>query len=496
MATDVRRWGGYCPRTSSSAALTLGALGATVSTSARWPVAIMAIRRPVDTADIWPAQPSAWACQAFVPARRYRKPAALPPPPPLPPCHPGGPRHPQPPPLSVPVALPGPRGLARRPQVALQDFHPSDQAVSLLGDVRQPRLGGPLVLVGPGQAGLEVAGGGLRADRTRLPRPRPLQLLHPLVHRPPSAPAFPPAPPAPPGWSYGGTFGGGGGGGARCPLGGAAFPLPGRGGGVVPPLDVNDVSPPHLPLSPHMDAHGKPCHMHPLRLPLLPPRDHIQPKDPSRGHRPLLPNPRQPRLHPPVPAHKPVGKHAYELVLLGQVGIPMTTMGQGKEMRRVPCTPRDSKTMSHTAERCRCRPSGPGGTFCVQAGSGCLGARVTRSWGGLGVGGAQVFAGRHGDDHLARRMPRTGAGLAMASCRASGAPRTLTAPTAGLAWGPSTTGASGRLAVRLGVSGPGFELAPGAVPDVRRPRVERDLQTGRRVQGTNGEWGSKHGTMQ
>ena len=56
----------------------------------------------------------------------------------------------------------------------------------------------------------------------------------------------------------------------------------------------------------------------------------------------------------------------------------MTTMGRGKEMRRVPCTPRDSKTMSHTVERCRCRPSCPGGTFLVQAGSGCLGARVTQ----------------------------------------------------------------------------------------------------------------------
>ena len=69
----------------------------------------------------------------------------------------------------------------------------------------------------------------------------------------------------------------------------------------------------------------------------------------------------------------------------------------------MPCSPRDSKTMSHTAERCRCRPSGPGGTICVEAGSGCLGARVTRSgggWGpsawcwagggGAGVGGPQV----------------------------------------------------------------------------------------------------------
>ena len=77
MAADVRRWGGYCRRTSSSAALTLGALGATVSTLACWPLAIMAIRTPVDTAYIWPAHASAWACQACVPARRCRTLAAL-----------------------------------------------------------------------------------------------------------------------------------------------------------------------------------------------------------------------------------------------------------------------------------------------------------------------------------------------------------------------------------------------------------------------------------
>ena len=48
----------------------------------------------------------------------------------------------------------------------------------------------------------------------------------------------------------------------------------------------------------------------------------------------------------------------------------------------MPCTARDSNTMSHTALRCRCRPSGPDGTCWVQAGSGCLAARVTRSRGG------------------------------------------------------------------------------------------------------------------
>ena len=57
----------------------------------------------------------------------------------------------------------------------------------------------------------------------------------------------------------------------------------------------------------------------------------------------------------------------------------MTTMGQGKEMHTAPCTPRAYKASSHTAERCRCRPSGPGATLCVHAGSGCLEARLTRT---------------------------------------------------------------------------------------------------------------------
>ena len=86
----------------------------------------------------------------------------------------------------------------------------------------------------------------------------------------------------------------------------------------------------------------------------------------------------------------------------------------------------------------------------------------------------------------------------MAPCRASRAPRALTALTAGVARGPSTTGPSGRLALLPGLlhTGPGLESASAVVPNVRQPHVERDLQTGRSVQGTNGEWGSKDGTMQ
>ena len=114
------------------------------------------------------------------------------------------------------------------------------------------------------------------------------------------------------------------------------------------------------------------------------------------------------------------------------------------------------------------------------------------------MGGAQVLAERHGDDHLPHGMARTGAGLVVAPCSASRAPRALTVLTAGLARGPSTTGASGRLALLLGRlhTGPGRESAPAVVSNVRRARMERDLQTGRSVQGTNGERGSKDGTMQ
>ena len=86
---------------------------------------------------------------------------------------------------------------------------------------------------------------------------------------------------------------------------------------------------------------------------------------------------------------------------------------------------------------------------------------------------------------LARRMPRTAAGLSAGACRTSRALRALTVRTAGLARGLSTTGASGRLAVLFGQSGPGLVLAPGVVPNVRQPRVERHLQTGGSVQGTN-----------
>ena len=181
----------------------------------------------------------------------------------------------------------------------------------------------------------------------------------------------------------------------------------------------------------------------------------------------------------------------------GRLEPPAATRGQGKEMRRAACTPRASKARSHTAKRCRCRPSGPGATLCVHPGSGCLAARVTWAKGGVEVGGAQVLAGRHGDDHLPHGMPRTGAGLAVAPCSASRAPRGLTTLTAGLARGPSTTGAAGhlRLLGRLH-TGPGRESAPGVVSNVRQPGVKRDLQTGRSVQGTNGGRGSKDGAMQ
>ena len=176
----------------------------------------------------------------------------------------------------------------------------------------------------------------------------------------------------------------------------------------------------------------------------------------------------------------------------GRLAPPLTTMGLGKEMRKVPCTPRDSKTMCRTALRCRCRPTGPGGTCWVQAGSGCLAARVTRSRGG------SVWASPN--------LSRDGMGTTTwrATCPAAvlaSLPvpperperRSLTAHTAGLARRPSTTGACGLVAtgafgglgVLLGQSGPGLVLALGVVPNIRRPRDERDLQMWGSVQGTN-----------
>ena len=250
-------------------------------------------------------------------------------------------------------------------------------------------------------------------------------------------------------------------------------------------LDVNDVSHPHLPLPPHMDAHGKPCHVHPLRPPLVPPRDHIQPKDPSRGHRPLLPNPRHPGLHPPVPAHKPVGKQAHELLPLGHVGSPRDHNGAGERDAEGAMHPPGLQDHVPHGREMPLPPIGPERHLLGPGRIRLPGGQGDPVQGGLGVGLAQVVAGWHGDDHLARRMPRATAGLAAGPCRTSRAPRALTARTAGLARGPSTTGASGRLAVLLRQSGPGLVLAPGVVANVRRPRVERHLQTGGSVQGTN-----------
>ena len=88
---------------------------------------------------------------------------------------------------------------------------------------------------------------------------------------------------------------------------------------------------------------------------------------------------------------------------------------------------------------------------------------------GVGVGLAQLVAGRPGHHHLERHMPRGGVGLAACASRTSRAPRALTAHTTGLAWRPSTTGACGLVAtgafrglgVLLGQSGPGLVLALG-----------------------------------
>ena len=129
----------------------------------------------------------------------------------------------------------------------------------------------------------------------------------------------------------------------------------------------------------------------------------------------------------------------------GRLGPTLTTMGQGKEMRKVPCTPHDSTTMSHTAVRCRRRPSGPGGTCRVQAGSGCLTARVTRSRGG------SVWASPNSSrDGMGTTTLRATCPVAVLASLPPERPErrnpSLRTLPASLAWRPSTTGACGLVA--------------------------------------------------
>ena len=95
-------------------------------------------------------------------------------------------------------------------------------------------------------------------------------------------------------------------------------------------------------------------------------------------------------------------------------------------------------------------------------------------------------------------MPPTGAGLAAAPRNASRAHGGLTAPTAGVARGPSRNGAAGRLPLLAGHLHTLVrrDPPPGVVADAWRPGIKQDLQTGTSVQRTNGARGSKDGTMQ
>ena len=80
----------------------------------------------------------------------------------------------------------------------------------------------------------------------------------------------------------------------------------------------------------------------------------------------------------------------------GRFEPPRITRGRRKGLRRSAWTPRASTASSHTAERYRRRPSGPGATLCCQAGSGYLAARVTRAKGGGGATWAVPKSSRDG----------------------------------------------------------------------------------------------------
>ena len=135
------------------------------------------------------------------------------------------------------------------------------------------------------QAGLEVAVGSLSAYRAHLPRPCSLQLmllLHPFPHHPTLPLPWRLLRPLRPLRRSDRTrgFWGGGASVSPHPGGGLDFRVPGGGAGgdLHLALDLNDFNPP-LPLPPDMHTHGKPCHVHPLKRPLLPARDDIQPQD-------------------------------------------------------------------------------------------------------------------------------------------------------------------------------------------------------------------------
>ena len=277
---------------------------------------------------------------------------------------------------------PAPRGPPLRGQVPLQCFQPGSEAIFVAAKGITPRLGGPAVFIHLIKGGLQVALRGLRADLVAAAVPPP-------IHPQPPSPGH--VPPAPRGCLYAGPWGGGGT--AVSPWGAGGFPLrgggDGGGGGVLPPLDVNDVNPTSHP--PRVDAHGKSCHGQPLRPPLLPTRDHGQPNDASFGHRPLLHNPRHSRPHRPLPAYKPVGKHAQKIL----VGTPLHRKGAGEGDAAIGLHPLGLHGQVPHGSTMPLPPVGPErhpllpGKIWLPGGHGDPGQA------GFEVGGAQVLVGQH-----------------------------------------------------------------------------------------------------
>ena len=115
--------------------------------------------------------------------------------------------------------------------------------------------------------------------------------------------------------------------------------------------------------------------------------------------RPLLPNPRHPCLHPPVPAHQPVGKHAHRLLPLEQVGTPPDHKGAGEGDAEVGLHPPGLHGQVPHGRKMPLPPVGPARhhlvprTLRLPGGQGDPGQR------GVQVAGAQVLAPRHGDHH-------------------------------------------------------------------------------------------------
>ena len=287
---------------------------------------IRAMRRPVATADTCPCAARACACHECAPVKKNRVPAGLPPPPPKAPNQPLSHRA-----LGLPLCRPTGSPAHLRPlRHPLKGFHLGGQALVVAAQGVTAASAARLS-TGARARGCSVSLRAASAESFRTCHGTDCCCCC-SSHWATSPRAWSRVE-----YSWGGACGGDLGRGGKCVWGGrcSALGRGGRGGGGVHILspDINDAPPPNpLARLPHMDTHGKPCHVRPVRPLLVPAHDRGQRNEHGHCRRPpALPNPGHPRLHPPAPAHWPVGKHDYWRLPLEEVGTPLHQKGKGEE---------------------------------------------------------------------------------------------------------------------------------------------------------------------